>query len=135
MGRLRRRHVVVLETLLPDDAHPELRKGLRASGFEDFYRDFHATGNFKLRLSFRVGLFVATWFSPLLIGRIGPLSYYRRETRERALRKLFSSRFYLLRQTSLALKLVLSLCYGADPDVRKVVGYWQPGTGLFGDFP
>src|SRR6059036_3144990 len=117
MSKLSRRSRVVLETLLPDDAHPTLKAGLIGANFEDFYREFSRTATWKLRVPFSLALFVAVWIAPLLIGRVPPLTRFDRSTRERALERLFSSRIYLLRQTSLALKLVLSLCFVADPSV------------------
>lgn len=111
----------MLDTLLP---------GIEASGFDAFYKEFTRSGHLKLKLGFKAALFAATWIAPLLVMRLPPLSLSGARTRRRALEKVFSSRSYLLRQTSLGLKLVLSLCYGADPEVRRALGVWQPGDLL-----
>lgn len=123
MTGLRKRQRVVLETLLPPGAHPALPKGLFDTGFESFYVDFQRNGSWKLRLSFRVTLVLAIWIAPLLIGRFPPITLYKDSTRERALERLFESRFFLFRQLALTTKLVVGLCYGADRDVRDAVGY------------
>jgi len=74
-------------------------------------------------MGLRAALFVATWVAPVLIGRIPPITLYRRETRERALEALERSRLYALRQLFGLLKLTVALCYGADPEVRRTIGY------------
>ena len=121
--RMTKRSRVVLETLLPDGAHPILSKGLAGAGFEEFYEGFERRAGRKLLFSFRLSLFVAIWIAPLLIGRIPPITLYGRPTRERALMRFFESRITLFRQIALTMKLVLALCYGADPDVREAIGY------------
>ena len=123
MRRLRRRHRVVLETLLPRGAHPALPKGLYDTGFDDFYDDFRQRGAGRLRFAFHLTLFLSVWVAPLLIGRVPPITLYSSLTRERALQRLFESRFFLFRQLGLTTKLVVALCYGADRDVRDAVGY------------
>ena len=120
---LRRRHRVVLETLLPRRAHPSLPKGLYDTGFDDFFDDFRHRGAGQLRFAFRLTLFLSVWVSPLLIARVPPITLYGVRTRERALQRLFESRFFLFRQLGLTMKLVVALCYGADRDVRDAVGY------------
>jgi hypothetical protein len=114
---------VVLETLLPDDAHPVLTKGLEGAGFERFYEEFSRSGTSKLRFSFRLGLFLMIWVAPLMVWRLPPLSMYKRTTRERALNRFLISRITVFRQIALTVKLVVSLCYGADRDVRDAIGY------------
>lgn len=114
---------VVLDTLLPSQAQPLLPYGLFDAGFESFYQDFARTANGTLRHSFQLALFAAIWISPLLIGRIPPITLYSRETRERALTAMETSRFYVLRQLMLILKLVASLSYGANREVRDAIGY------------
>lgn len=120
---LGRHHYVVLDTLLPAGAHPDLPRGLFETGFEAFYAEFERQAVPSLRLGLRFALWVATWVSPLLIGRLPPLARHDRTTRERALEAMGSSRHYLLRQLLLALKTVASLCYGADPLVRDAIGF------------
>ncbi len=113
----------MLETLVPSAAHPVLSKGIFDTGFESFYADFERNGSGKVKLSFRVAMFLAIWVSPLLIGRLPPITLYETSTRERALDRLFESRFFLFRQLALMMKLVVALCYGADRSVRDAVGY------------
>ena len=120
---LSRRSRVVLDTLLPAQAHPNFSVGVFDAGFETFYSDFERTAQPAFRSGFRAALLAATWLSPLLILRLPPLSLYARPTRERALMAMEASRFYLLRQMMLLLKTVVCFSYGADPAVRAVVGY------------
>ncbi|HEX9012465.1 MAG TPA: hypothetical protein VF813_03075 [Anaerolineaceae bacterium] len=114
---------VVLDTLLPSQAHPALPYGVFEAGFGSFYQNFKRTANANLRHSFQLALLAATWISPLLIHRIPPLTLYPRETRERALAAMETSRVYLLRQMIFILKTVVSLCYGGNREVRLALGY------------
>ena len=127
MSAPRRRQRIVLETILPDGVHPDLPVGLDGSGFEHFYASFSREASLKLRLPFRVALFLAIWVAPLLIRRLPPITLHDRPTRERALGRFFTARFFLFRQLALTIKLVLSLCYGADDRVRRTVGYFDSG--------
>src|SRR4051812_10768476 len=120
---LNRRSRVVLETLLPAQTHPVLRRGLMEAGFEQFYIEFQHSASRSLRLGFQAALFVATWLAPLLIGRLPPITRLDPPTHERALLALETSRFYLLRQMMLMLKTTVCFCYGADRQVRDAVGY------------
>src|SRR5436190_17787404 len=94
----------VLDTLLPPYAHPLLSYGIFDTGFDAFYEDFARTANTSLRLGFQLALITAVWISPLLIGYLPPITLYSRETRERALAAMETSRFYFLRQMILILK-------------------------------
>jgi hypothetical protein len=100
-----------------------LPKGPVEAGFDDFHREFRRSVPRRFRLAFQLSLFGATWVAPLLIGRPPPIWLYRRPTRERALAGMGDSRIFLLRQLFALLKSVVSLCYGADPDVRQAIGY------------
>jgi len=118
-----RRSRIVVDTLLPGGAHSALAKGALQAGFEDFLRDFRNDTPPRLRNGYKAAMFVAIWVSPLLIGRLPPITLYRRPTRERALDALAHSRSYPLRQLLGLLKLTVALCYGADREVRDAIGY------------
>ncbi|TMC49601.1 MAG: hypothetical protein E6J26_10195 [Chloroflexi bacterium] len=75
-------------------------------------------------------VWAALWISPLLIGRLPPLTRLEPPARERALGAMARSRVYLLRQLLMLLKLVVGFCYGADPQVRAVIGYPRPPMSL-----
>jgi hypothetical protein len=121
---MNKRTRVVVDTLLPAGALPALGRGALDAGFGSFLEDFDRSGPARLRQGFRIGVAAANWLAPVLIGRIPPLTLHRRETRERALEAM--SRPYLLRQLLSVVKAVLSLCYGADPEVRAAIGYPMP---------
>ena len=120
---LSRRSRVALDTLIPSQSHPSLRAGIFDAGFDAFYADFEKTALFPMRLGFRAALFTAVWVSPLLIGRVPPLTLYSRDTRERALDAVAKSRFYVIRQMMMLLKAVCMFCYGADAGVRDAVAF------------
>jgi hypothetical protein len=48
---------------------------------------------------------------------------YDRPTRERALAAMAASRFSIMRQMMAPLKTIVSLCYGANREVRRAIGY------------
>ena len=125
----------VLDALLPSGAHPELKLGLFDSGFEEFHADFEKSAAPSMRLGFRAALFAAAWVSPLLVRRLPPLDRLDRESRERALEAMGSSRCGLLRQMLLLLKAVSCLCYGAHPDVRRALGFPAARTRAPGRTP
>ena len=114
---------IVLDTLLPSQAHPALPAGLMDVEFDAFWSDFERTTLPSMHRPFRVALAAATWVAPLLIGRRPPLAGHDRATRERALAAMGTSRWYLWRQLLMVLKMTASLCYGADPAVREAIGY------------
>lgn len=120
---LRYQRRIVLDTLIPSHAHPVLKKGIFEAGWDAFEQRFWRDAVFSMRLGYWAALFTAIWIAPLLIGRLPPISLYRRETRERALLALYRSRIYALRQMFLLLKATVCFCYGADRDVRDAIGF------------
>ncbi len=126
---------LVLDTLLPSHAHPTLTTGLLEAGFDEFWSVFQRTAPATPRRAFRAAVLAATWLAPVLIGRLPPLDRYDRPTRERALAALGASRVPLLRQLMLVLKTVASLAYGADPTVRRAIGYPRPAQAPRGGEP
>jgi hypothetical protein len=114
---------VVLDTLLPSGAHPDMKYGVFDTGFDAFWSEFERTALPSLRRTIRAALFAAIWIAPLLIGRMPPLGLHDQPTRERALAAMACSRSYLLRQMLQLLKTTACFCYGADPGVRDAVGY------------
>jgi len=120
---LSQRARVVLDTLLPSDAHPALKYGVLDAGFEAFWSDFERSALPSWRWGFHAALFVATWIAPLLIHRLPPLTRHDRRTRERALAAMETSESYFLRQMLALLKTTVCFGYGADRDVRDAIGY------------
>ncbi len=114
---------IILHTLLPSQSHAVLPYGIDEIGFEHFYAELMRTATTRLKIVFRLAVWCALWISPLLIGRAPPLTRYEDATRARALAAMAQSRFYLVRQMLLVLKLVVGLCYGADPSVRAALNY------------
>lgn len=112
----------VVEALCPSDACPELPLGALDAGFEDFYARLPQTAPASLYWSFRGALFVATWLTPLMIGKLPPFTRLSADDRERALEALGRFPVYPIRQCLTLLKAVVSFCYGADERVRKAVG-------------
>jgi hypothetical protein len=109
--------------MLPSGSHAALPIGALDTDFDGFCEDFARTAARSMRLAFAAALFAATWIAPLLIGRLPPLTRHARADRERALEALAMSRFSTLRQLAVVMKTVISLGYGADPEVRKALGY------------
>ncbi|MBI3553864.1 MAG: hypothetical protein HY077_15320 [Elusimicrobia bacterium] len=112
----------VIEALIPQGGQPPL-PGAFESGFDDFYARFQNTALPSMRLGFRAALWAAAWLSPLLIGRVPPLSRLSSEDRERALEAMGASRSYHVRQLLLLLKAVISFHYGAHPAVRRALEF------------
>lgn len=111
---------VVLEALLPSGGP---LPGAFEAGFEEFEARFTREAPASMRLGWRAALFAAAWISPLLIKRLPPLDRLAPEERTVAIEALGKSNSYLLRQLSLLLKAVTCFGYGADPRVRRAIGY------------
>ena len=120
---LSKRARVVLDTLLPSEAHPALKAGVFDTDFDVFWLDVERTALPAWRWGFHAALWAATWIAPLLILRLPPLTQHERQTRERALAAMETSRIYFLRQLLGLLKTVVCFGYGADRDVRAAIGY------------
>ncbi len=119
---LDKRARVVLDTLLPSGAHPDLKLGALSAGFEDFLPHFERTAAFPMRLGFRAALFASVWIAPLLILRLPPFDRLKKKDREKALEALGKSRIYVLRQLLLLLKSIVCFSYAVHPEVRKALG-------------
>lgn len=114
---------VVLDTLLPSNAHPDLPLGIFDAGFEHTYGELLRDGFNLMAIGFHAALACSIWISPALIGKLPPIDRLSRDDRERALEAMAKSRSYLLRQMMLLLKATAGLAYGAHPEVRDAVGY------------
>jgi hypothetical protein len=125
---LNRRSRIVVDTLLPSGTHPSL-PGATEAGVEEFLDEFRRSASPLLRLGLRAGMFLAVWIAPVMIGRVPPITLYRRATRERALEALAGTRVHAVRAAFTALKVAVSLGYGADPAVRRAIGYPMPEEG------
>jgi len=115
--------LAVLDALLPPRAHPLLTVGVAGTGFELFLADLKKMSPPHLVRAFRVGLFAAGWFAPLLVRRRPPITRLSGPDRERALGAMAASPIPELRQLVSVLKTVVSLHYGALPAVRETIGY------------
>ena len=120
---LSRQSRILLDTLLPAGSHPGLKIGLLDAGFDEFWQDLERTALPSLRWGFLAAMFAANWVSPLLVRRLPPLALHDRPTRERALAAMETSRISLLWQLMSLLKTIVCFCYGANRDVRAVIGY------------
>lgn len=121
--RLSRVDSAVIDALLPADADERLPVGVLDSGFEAFLDDFARLAAPNLQRGFWISLLAAGWVAPLLVRRLPPLSRLPLGDRGRALEAMERSRLAVLRQLLSVLKTVVSLHYGAVPEVRRAIGY------------
>jgi hypothetical protein len=120
---LNHRARAVIDTLIPDDAHPQLKHGALKLGYAQYYEQWRKEAVFAMVFGFRFALFLAIWVAPLLIRKIPPITLYDRETRERIILALYTSKLYLFRQMFLLLKATILFHYAAQPEVRDAVGF------------
>ena len=113
------RERTVLDALLPPGGS---LPGLLEAGFEEFEARWRAEAPRRMVLGWRLALFSASWLSPLLIGRLPPLSRPPPPEREAALEAMGKSRLYPVRQLLLLLKAVSGYGYGLDARVRAANG-------------
>ena len=121
---------VILDTLLPATAHPSLKYGIFDTGVDAFWSDVERSALPAWRWGLHSSLWVANWIAPLLIHRLPPLTQHDRQTRERALAAMETSRIYFLRQMMGLLKTIVCFGYGADRDVREAIGYHRKTDDL-----
>lgn len=120
---------VVLDTLIPANADPRLPHGVLDLGFDAFYREFEHSATPFMRTAFGLALLAATWMAPVLVGARPPLGRHSRDVRERALEAMATSRFAILRQLLVLLKVVAALSYGGEASVRERIGYSRGRLG------
>jgi hypothetical protein len=113
----------VLAALLPAGVSRRLPQGVLDTGFDAFLGEFEVAAPPDLRRAFGLALFAAAWLSPLLIRRLPPISRLGAGDREVALAAMERSRLPELRQLVRVLKTVVSLHYGALPQIRQAIGY------------
>ncbi len=124
---------IVIDTLLPSGAHPDLPVGAFDAGFDDFYVEFRRDAVFSMKIGFWAALFLAAWIAPLLIGKLPPISLYQRQTREAALAAMGKSNLYVLRQMYLLLKATVCFSYGANSQVRRAIGFPDQTGAIVGE--
>ncbi len=120
---LTKRDHIVLDTLLPAGGNPDLEPGYDPRAFSSFYAKWKSDAVFSMWIGFVAALFVCVWIAPMLIGKIPPISLYKRETREQVLMALYNSKYNVLRQVVFLLKATVSFWFGTDDRVRDALGY------------
>ena len=84
--------------------------------------DIRASAPADFTLGVRAAAWVVTLFGPLLVGKLTRFSKLEREERAQVLEGLAGSRWYLLREIPMLLKMVASLGYAGAPDVQRQLG-------------
>ncbi len=101
----------------PDGALP----GTDKVDTEEFWNQYEHAAPDLLRLGFRASVWAIT-FAPLpLLGKAKLFAALSREDQDRVLGTLSHSRFYLVRQLPLTIKLLSCFAYLRDEDVRSRV--------------
>ena len=108
-------------------------KGVKEANLAPFLRRFSRESTFLTRF----GLVLSAWFfiwAPVLTVYIPlPLFFLPARLRDLHAQRASVHRFYLMRQTTLMLKMIGGLCLGQDPEVREQLGL-EPYTGDPGTF-
>ena len=106
--------------------------GVADTGIDAFLAQYRRESSLLLWSGLVLGSVVFA-LTPLLTVAIPlPAFLLPRSALERHARKISTHRFYLLRQTVFLVKMVAGLCWGAHPDVRKILNLppypADPGT-------
>jgi hypothetical protein len=99
-------------------AAPEL-PGLAELNLEPFWSELERCAPPLLRLGLRVAVWALTWAPLLLLGRARTFGGLRRTDQDRLIDRATRSRWALLRQLALTLKVVACLAYFRDPAARE----------------
>ena len=95
--------------------------GVGAVDAEQFWSEYERAAPELLRFGFRASVWALTWAPPLLLGKPKTFGQLKPADRDRVLERVARSRFYLIRQLPLTVKLLACFAYLRDDDVRARV--------------
>ena len=102
---------------VPDGALP----GVGGVDAEGFWAEYERSAPDLLRFGFRASVWAITMSPLVLIGRPKTFGRLAPQQQDRVLEKVARSRFYLVRQLPLTVKLMACFAYLRDDDVRARV--------------
>ena len=111
----------IFDAVLPP-GHGTLEIGARDVPLEGLIDDLFEVAPGQFSLGLRAATWVVTLFGPLLAGRLRTFGGLSREDRAAVLARLSTSRFYVLREIPMLLKMVACLGWGGMPEVQRRVG-------------
>lgn len=107
----------LMGAMLP--ATPGGGPGIDALDLEPFWSDYERTAPPLVRLGLRASIWILTWL-PLLSGRgLRPFHRLPAAQRDRLLCAWSESRWYLLRQLVMTVKVIVCFAAFRDPEVRR----------------
>jgi len=119
--RWERRWRDALCTSMVPSAPEQPLPGLDSVDTEAFWQEYERVAPDLLRFGFRAAVWALTFSPPFVIGKPSTFAGLEPEDRDRLLERISGSRFYLLRQLPLTVKLLSCFAYLRDDDVRKRV--------------
>lgn len=97
--------------------------GLSAGRGREFLARFHREAPWTVVVALWASA-VATWLlPPVTIGRLRPACWLRAADLDRHLAAMARHPLYLVRQSLMMIKSTAGLAWGADPTVRRALGY------------
>jgi hypothetical protein len=95
--------------------------GLDSVDTAEFWREYERHAPELLRLGFRASVWALSLAPPLVLGKPTTFAGLASDDRDRLLDEVSSSRFYLVRQLPMTVKLLSCFAYLRDDDVRTRV--------------
>ncbi len=92
--------------------------GLESVDTGEFWREYERHAPELLRLGFRASVWALSLAPAVVLGKPTTFAGLAREDRDRLLEMVSSSRFYLVRQLPMTVKLLACFAYLRDDDVR-----------------
>jgi len=92
--------------------------GLHGVNLDSFWQEYERSAPGLLRFGFRAAVWALTFAPPALLGTVRTFESLNAEDRDRLLQKVANSRFYLVRQLPLTVKLTACFAYLRDDDIR-----------------
>ena len=85
---------------------------------DGFWREYEATAPPLVRFGLRAAVWLLTW---LPLGKLTPFHRLAPPARDRWLNEAARSRFYLVRQLVMTVKMIACLAYMTDAEVRRKI--------------
>ncbi len=118
----RRWLAAVFETILPSSADARLAIGAADVPMMRFVDDLWRVSSWRLRAAVRLALWVVALSPMVALGRARTFARLGPGERLACLRRLASSRVYLVRELPIVLKGIACLGYCGLPEVQKTIG-------------
>lgn len=112
----------IFDAVFPAGVEGGLAKGARDFPLRGLLVDVSRCAPRDFVFGLRAGIWLVTLAGPLLVGRLRRFGALSIDERAAVLQAMTESRFYLVREIPMLLKMVAGLGYAAFPEVQRAAG-------------